>query len=323
MAEPPSITVVVPAYNSRSRISIALDSLREQDLEDPFEVIVVDSGDDGCADFVSAAYPEARVVRSDRRLYPGGAANLGIRLARGGYVAFLPCDCAADRAWLRRRLARHREGFAAVGGAVTNGTPGHPIGSAGYYLEYTSVMPDGRILNEQDVPHSMSYERELLERLDGFPEDVRAGEDTVLNRRCVLTDTAVVVDPEIRLAHHNLTSLRPYVRHQWEHGLAHVRCAERYAIGSPTHPRDRPTWRLFVAVFVIYPARRMRNALIRIARGRPRWLPSYIALSPLILAGAWSTSIGLWQELARLRREGDRADVTELEALRARTGPRS
>jgi glycosyltransferase involved in cell wall biosynthesis len=298
----PAISVVVTSYNSRPHIDVALDSLRAQEIDDPYEVIVVDSGEDGCADRVQEEYPEVRVVRSPRRLYPGAACNLGIEAAKGDLIGFLPSDCAAERSWLRRRLAKHREGFAAVGGAVTNGTPGHPIGSAGYYLEYTGVLPSERILAEQNVPHSLSYERELLERLDGFPEDMVAGEDTVLNKRCLAEGVSIAVDPRIQIAHQNLRSLWPYLRHQWEHGRARVYCAEHYGLGSPTHPTNRPLSVIFVTVLVTSPVRRFFRALRRVARGEPRLLPAYIALGPLQLAGAWSAALGMWTELLRVRR---------------------
>jgi hypothetical protein len=196
-----------------------------------------------------------------------------------------------------------------VGGAVTNGTPGHPIGSAGYYLEYTGVLPAKRILAEQRVPHSLSYDRELLGRLGGFPEDIRAGEDTVFNRRCLAAGVSITVDPEIQVAHHNLRSFGPYLRHQREHGRALVRCAERYELTSPTHPTDRPPHLIFRRVFFTYPLWRLARGLLRVARGRPQSLPAYIVLAPLELAGAWAASVGLWTELRHLGSRDGRADL--------------
>ncbi|MGZ8794350.1 MAG: glycosyltransferase family 2 protein, partial [Gaiellaceae bacterium] len=69
----PAVSVVVPAYEARTVIDEALRSLVAQDLEEPYEVIVVDSGTDEAADYVAAAYPDVRVVRSGRRLWPGQA----------------------------------------------------------------------------------------------------------------------------------------------------------------------------------------------------------------------------------------------------------
>ena len=50
----PVISVVVLAFQSRHRIDAPLRSLRAQDTGDTWEVIVVDSGDDGTADYVAA-----------------------------------------------------------------------------------------------------------------------------------------------------------------------------------------------------------------------------------------------------------------------------
>jgi glycosyltransferase involved in cell wall biosynthesis len=289
------------SYNSRPDIDASLDSLRRQDVDEPYEVILVDSGSDGCARYVQEAYPEVRIVRSERRLYPGAARNAGVRAAQGEYVAFLPTDCVADRRWLRRRLAKHREGFAAVGGAVTNGTPRHPIGSAGYYLEYTALLPSDRILAEQAVPHSLSFERAALERLGGYTEDLPTGEDTLVGRRCVETGMTIGFDEGAQIAHRNLTALGPYLRHQREHGRGYALVAHRYGWWAPIHPWDQPILAALLRIFVAYPIRRWGHALRRVARGRPRWLPGFIALAPIVLAGALSAAAGIWTELRSLR----------------------
>ena len=293
---PPAISVVVCSYRSRTRIDTALRSLRRQDLDQPWEVVVVDSGDDDAADYVAATYPEVRVVRSSRRLYPAAARNAGVRASSGRYVAFLPDDGAAAPDWVRRRLQRHLEGYAAVGGAITNGTPRHPVGTASYLLEYSALLPSERLLRDQEIPHCLSYERELIERLGGFPEDLETGEDTILNARLLDQGATVGFDPEIRLAHVNLTSLRPYLRHHYAHGRGLVQCVDRHDHRSPALPSEPSALRAFGAMFFRYPALRWSRALIRIARGRPRSVPAYLALTPLIWAGLWATSLGAWSQ---------------------------
>ena len=300
----PVISVVVAAYNSRARIHRALDSLREQVVGEPYEVIVVDSGDDDCAAYVSAAYPEARLIRSERRLYPGAARNAGIRAARGRYVAFLPDDCVADRHWLRRRLAKHREGFAAVGGAITNGTPRSLVGSACYYREYSALIPSEPILAEQEVPHCLSLERTLFERLGLYPEDIRTGEDTVFGGRLLATGVEIGFDAGIRIAHRNPTRLRAFLRHQYEHGRGHAyrRTRPEPGLWRPSRaPRDEPRHVALRRMFVTYPARRWRKSLTRIARGQRGAIPGFVLVSPLIWAGLYATAAGQWVEWRSLR----------------------
>ena len=292
----PAISVVVCSYNSRERIDKALDSLRRQDLQEPFEVIVSDSGDDGCAEYLAEAHRWVRVVHSDRRLHPGPARNRGVAAARGQVIAFLPDDGLAGTDWLRRRLAKHRQGYEAVGGAITNATPRNPVGTAGYMLEYSALIPSDRVLAEQPLPHCLSYTRGLLERIGPFPEDTETGEDTLLNKRLVEAGVRVGFDARIQLGHRNLTGVRRYLGHQYEHGRGLMQCVRLYGLASPVGPAEQPALKAAWRMFGAYPALRWWHALGRIRRGRPAWMPHFLLVAPLVWAGLWATSLGAWRE---------------------------
>jgi hypothetical protein len=193
----------------------------------------------------------------------------------------------------------HRKGYQAVGGAVTNATPGHPVGTAGYLLEYSAVIPSDRVLAEQPIPHGLSYTRALLDRVGPFPEDTDTGEDTLVNRRLVAAGVEVGFDAEVQLGHRNHTAVMPYLRHQYGHGRGLVQCIERHGLGSPIGSASQTSRWSWYRVFIVYPARRWWLGLDRIRRGRRRWMASYLALSPLIWAGLWATSLGVWHEWRR------------------------
>ena len=197
------------------------------------------------------------------------------------------------------RLAKHRQGFDAVGGAITNGTPRHPVGTAGYLLEYSALLPSDELLSEQPLPHCLSYTRALLEAVGPFPEDTETGEDTLLNRRVVEHGARIGFDARIQLAHRNLTRLVPYLRHQYEHGRGLMQCVDRHdlasPVGSPGTPAPVRAWR----IAAVYPGLRWRNCLRRVRRGRPELTARYLVLSPLIWAGLWATALGAWHEWRR------------------------
>jgi len=303
----PAISVVVLSYQARSRIDRPLVSLRAQDLAEPYEVIVVDSGRDACADYVSAAYPEVRLVRSEHRLLPGGARNAGIRAARGPCVAFIADDMAARPDWLRRRLAKHRAGFLAVGGAVVNATPWHPVGAADYYLEYSSVIPSDRTLATQAIPHGLSYDRDLFDRLGFFPEDMVTGEDTLFNARLLRAGIAIGVDPGIRMAHANHVRLRGFLLHHYEHGRGLAQTVERDGLTREIGLRDPLAVRRAIRIFGIYPLVRWFLGLRSIGRGRPWALPEYLAVTPLLATGLLATATGAWTESRERARGQPRA----------------
>jgi hypothetical protein len=92
-AQPPFVSVVVPVYNDADRVDVALWSLRRQTYRD-LEILVVDDGStDGTAQAVAKHLNDRRV----RYLYKRHSGrpetrNLGVREARGAYVAWLGSD---------------------------------------------------------------------------------------------------------------------------------------------------------------------------------------------------------------------------------------
>lgn len=84
------VSVIIPAFNGGKLIADTIKSVLAQDLAD-IEVVVVDDGsEDNTADVV-AAFPSVRYVRKPN----GGQAsarNVGIRMARGEYIAFVDQD---------------------------------------------------------------------------------------------------------------------------------------------------------------------------------------------------------------------------------------
>jgi GT2 family glycosyltransferase len=115
----PTVSVIIANWNGRHLLAECLDSLKRQTFRD-FEVIVVDNGSaDGSVDFLREKYSGfAVVLPQEKNLGFGVANNIGIRLARGKYVALLNNDAVADERWLeelvkaaeadeKRRAASH------------------------------------------------------------------------------------------------------------------------------------------------------------------------------------------------------------------------
>jgi glycosyltransferase involved in cell wall biosynthesis len=115
-SEAPLVSVITPAYNVARYIGEAIDSVIAQTQGD-FEYLVVDDGSTDETEQIVRAYA-ARDART--RLLSGGhrgsstARNLGIRQARGTYIAFLDGD---DR-WHPQFLARSVRAMAEAPGYV-------------------------------------------------------------------------------------------------------------------------------------------------------------------------------------------------------------
>lgn len=91
----PDISVIIPLYNAKDYICYTVDSVLAQTKAE-FEVLLIDDcSTDGSAEFVEEHYKSdkrVKVIRQKKNGGPGIARNVGIKLARGKYIAFLDSD---------------------------------------------------------------------------------------------------------------------------------------------------------------------------------------------------------------------------------------
>ena len=87
----PTVSVVIPTYNSQETIKAALESVYSQTVQ-PNEIIVIDdeSSDNTCA-IVTSNFPGVRLIKKHNG-GPSSARNLGIKNARFEWIAFLDAD---------------------------------------------------------------------------------------------------------------------------------------------------------------------------------------------------------------------------------------
>jgi cellulose synthase/poly-beta-1,6-N-acetylglucosamine synthase-like glycosyltransferase len=176
MAATPPVSVVVPTFQRRERVTRAIRSVIEQTFDD-WELIVVDDGStDGTGEAVAA-------LRDPRLYYHwqpngglGAARNAGLRLARGPVVAFLDSD---DR-WRSDHLALVTEVFRRHPDALL-------VTTNPRWLLRGSDPPDrARLIdplplcflgNFVGCPSAVAVQRDPVRRIGGFDEAIEVAED--------------------------------------------------------------------------------------------------------------------------------------------------
>jgi glycosyltransferase involved in cell wall biosynthesis len=100
------LSVVIPARDATASLAATLRGLAEQDIEEPFEVIVVDNGSsDRTAELAEEDPLPVKVIRRAPGDGPGVARNEGAAAATGRWIAFTDADCVPTAGWLRQGLA--------------------------------------------------------------------------------------------------------------------------------------------------------------------------------------------------------------------------
>jgi glycosyltransferase involved in cell wall biosynthesis len=291
----PNVSVVVPAYRAAETIAACLRGLQGQDLEEPFEVIVVASGGDATVDIVRRGFPRIVLLASGERLTPGAARNLGVARSRGEVVAFLAADCVPEPDWLRRRVEAHRAGHDLVGGYLDVMTPSTLAGWAQYFSKFWGVLAlGGRTFTGRGPLFHLSYTRAVLERGGDFLDAV-AGEDTAYNHNLVAGGARVHFDAAIRARHVNTRRFTDVVAAQREQGAATGALCRDQVIAAYYAPSVRGGR--------LGPLRTTLRAAAAVLRYRPGLLGRFLVSSPLVLLAIRARRAAFRSALAGARDE--------------------
>jgi glycosyltransferase involved in cell wall biosynthesis len=175
----PAVSVIIPAYNAADHIGVALASVFGQSYTD-WEVIVINDGspDSERLELIIGPYLSRIIYLKQQNRGPSAARNLGIRHARGEYLAFLDSDDSWLPEYLTEQIKFLRSepsldmvysdalflGNAALAGKTfmqlcpSNG----PVTFESLLLEETQVVTSGTVVRRQRVVEAGLFDESLL-----------------------------------------------------------------------------------------------------------------------------------------------------------------
>ncbi|MGH2684650.1 MAG: glycosyltransferase, partial [Actinomycetota bacterium] len=283
----PVLSAIMISRDDEATIERSVRAVVEQEVGDPFEVIVVASGTDRTAEIVRRRFPGVRVISLPRGALPGAARNAGVRIARGDYLSFPGSHVELLPGSLEARVSAHERGFPMVTGSIINGT-GTRSGWASYFLDHSAALP-GRPSGELRAPPShCSYARDFLLEVGGFPEDMRTGEDTVVNETLFARGYRAYRSRDIRLIHRS-PCRDPFrlMTHHFRRGRAFGRILLGWG--------DEAAMRALAG----YLPRRLRLTSSHLRRWGHDLRAEYRRALPLVVLGATSAWAGTWTEVGR------------------------
>jgi glycosyltransferase involved in cell wall biosynthesis len=98
---PPSVSIIIPAFNCEDTIAGTLDALRAQTYHGAMEVIVVDDGSSDGTNEIVRSFSQVRCLRQDNA-GPASARNSGARISSGDILMFTDSDCCPEPAWVEK-----------------------------------------------------------------------------------------------------------------------------------------------------------------------------------------------------------------------------
>ncbi|HET7717262.1 MAG TPA: glycosyltransferase family A protein [Bauldia sp.] len=284
----PVLSAIIISRGDEKTIERTVASVVGQKTAEPFEVILVASGGDRTAAIVRNRFPSVRVIDLERPALPGQARNAGLAVARGDYVSFPGSHVELPPGSLAARIAAHRKGYAMVTGSILNGTK-TPAGWASYFMDHSDALP-GRPSGELATPPAhCSYDRRVLAASGWFPEDMRAGEDTVVNLRLWQQGHRAYRAQDVYLCHiSRCTTFWRLVRHHFVRGRAWGRILVERGTGFPELSR--------------YVGRRLQRTMANVEAWGGDLAPEFARVRFLVRLGIVAAFLGMISEIGLRRR---------------------
>jgi glycosyltransferase involved in cell wall biosynthesis len=210
---PPTISVVVPAYEAAATIGEALESILAQDPP-PHEVVVSDDGSGDDLDGALQPYLQRIALLHSPHGGVAAARNAGLRRCSGDFVLFADADdlLLPGKLAALARLGQLRPELDLLATDMRFERDGKPAGRFGEVNEFASEDQRRTIL-ERSFLVQPAFRRSRLEAVGGFDESLATGEDWDCVLRMIVSGSSAGLYDEplavYRIRAGSLTDARP------------------------------------------------------------------------------------------------------------------
>jgi glycosyltransferase involved in cell wall biosynthesis len=212
----PTISVIIPAYNTAGYIGEALDSVFAQVYTD-FEIVVINDGspDTELLEKVLDPYFGRIVYIKQENRGPSAARNAGIRCARGEHIAFLDSDDSWFPEYLseQMKILGNSQGLDMVySDALMYGNT--PLSDKSFFQVYPPRLPVtfGNLLKGCSIlPSHVVVRRQIVLEAGLFDESLHLLEDVDLWLRMIQCGGRIACNKQVLARHRYRSGSQSYV----------------------------------------------------------------------------------------------------------------
>lgn len=269
MSRPVDVSVLVPVFNEASIIDESVTAMLGQRFDGEIEFLFMDGrSEDRTREILeqrAASEPRIRVLDNPARLQ-GSGLNIGLREARGDYVARMDAHTYYPSGYIAKGVERLRAGDVDwVGG------PQLPLGVGKWSRRIAVAMKSrlgvgGAVFRrplaeeiETDTAFTGVWRKEILDELGGWDEAATPNEDGEIAARIRAKGGRIVCVPEMAAECVTRDSISALAKQYYRYGRARVRTLKLHPQTMRTSHLLPPALVLTVAGALVGPRRLVRR----------------------------------------------------------------
>ncbi|MFC4666254.1 glycosyltransferase [Falsiporphyromonas endometrii] len=246
------LSLIIPVYNRPQEVEDLLRSLTRQTNKD-FEVIIIEDGSAiTCLDQVNKYQHDMTIqYKVIPNSGPSKARNTGAKLANGDYLIVLDSDVILPEQYIEEVYkgidTTHSDAFGGPDAASNDFTPIQKAinySMTGFFT--TGGIRGGKKKLDKFYPRSFNLgcKRDVFDKLNGFSEDMRFGEDIDFSLRLFEMGCKVSLFPNAYVFHKRRVDFKKFFKQVHNSGIARVNLELR-------HPGSTKLVHLLPSVFTV------------------------------------------------------------------------
>ena len=260
-------SVVIAVRNEKNYIMRCLEAVFSQDIDEDYEVIVVDGmSTDGTFELLNKLKKPNFSLIKNKKINAAAGRNLGIKQAKGDIVAFIDGDAIPSNDWLtqiKKAYKKHDNSVAGVGGPdllpedsrykekVIGIVMTSSVARGGRFNPSTqhSLMDDERFVDH--IPTcNLAIRKNVIEKVGFFDEDFAKGQDLELNYRIIKAGYKLLYSPKIKVVHYRKNHIREFARQIFKWAKAKVAIIKKHGFdGLTSHVYLWPIYFILLIIF--------------------------------------------------------------------------